>query len=78
MDESDSKNYKKIKGKRKKTNPLQGYISYVSNVLSSTWVRRPIQTNNGFERFVLGCRCNLLFNFRMFLVIIYLAYEAFK
>jgi hypothetical protein len=78
MDESDSKNYKKIKGKRKKDNLLQRYISYVSDVLSPTWVRRPIQTNNGSEWFILGCRCNLLLNFRMFLVILYLAYEVFK
>ncbi len=78
MDDGDSKKTQKIKRKREKINPIQGYLAYVSDVLSPLWVRRPIQINNGFEWFILGCRCSLLFNFRMFLVVVYLAYEAFK
>ena len=77
-DDSDRKNYKKVKGKREKDNFLQGYISNVSDVLSSTWVRRPFQNDNGYKWFILGRRCDFLFNFRVFLVILYLTYEAFK
>jgi hypothetical protein len=78
MDDGDSKNNQEVKRERKKVNTLQRYFSYVSNVFSSVWVRRPIQTDNGSKWFVLGCRCSLLFNFRMFLVVVYLTYEAFK
>lgn len=77
-EDSDRKNYKKVKRKGKKNDFIQGYISYVSDVLSSSWIRRPIQNDNGYKWFVLGRRCNFLFNFRVFLVIVYLVYEAFK
>ena len=78
MDGDDSEQNQKFKGKRKESNFLQRYISYVSDVLSPIWVRRVIQVNNGFDWFVLGSRYRFLFNFRMFLVIIYLTYETFK
>ena len=78
MDDGDSKNNQETKRKREKTNPLQGYLSYVSDVFSSAWVRCTLQANNGSERFILGCRCSFLLNFRLFLVAVYLTYEAFK
>lgn len=78
MDDGDSKNNQEAKRKREKTNPLQRYLAYVSDVFSSVWVRRTFQANNGSERFILGCRCSFLFNFRLLLVVIYLTYEAFK
>jgi hypothetical protein len=78
MDGDDSEQNQKFKAKRKESNFLQRYVSYVSDVLSPIWVRRVIQVNNGFNWFVLGSRYRFLFNFRMFLVIIYLTYETFK
>ena len=78
MDGDDSEQNQKFKAKRKESYFLQRYVSYVSDVLSPIWIRRVIQVNNGFNWFVLGSRYRFLFNFRMFLVIIYLTYETFK
>ena len=77
-DPGDSKNNQKIQRKREETNFLQRYVSNVSNVLSPIWVRRIVQVDNGFKWFILGSRYNFLFNFRVLLVIIYLAYETLK
>lgn len=74
----DGKQIKIIKRKRKEDNFLQGYVSYVRDVFSSIWVRRTVQTNNGFKWIILGCRHNFLFNFRLFLCLIYITYEIFK
>jgi hypothetical protein len=76
--DSDDKQIKKIKTKRKEVSFLQRHIFNVGNVFSSIWVRRIIQVNNGFEWFVLGCRYSFLFNFRLLLVIVYLLYEVNK
>jgi hypothetical protein len=78
MDEDDSEKNKQTKRQKPPSNFLQRYISNVSDVLSPIWVRRIIQVNNGFEWFILGSRYRFLFNFRMFLVILYLTYETFK
>lgn len=78
MDDGDSKNNKQIKKEKRKTSTLQRHIPNASDVLSSVWIRRSIQADNGFERFILGSRCGILFNFRLFLVILYIAYEVFK
>jgi hypothetical protein len=78
MDEDDSEENKQTKRQKSQVNFLQRYISNVSDVLSPIWVRRFIQVNNGFEWFILGIRYRFLFNFRMFLVILYLTYETFK
>ena len=78
MDPDGDKQNKEIKTKRAQNNFLQRYVFNVSNVLSPIWLRRPIQINNGFEWFVLGSRYRFLFYFRMFLVILYISYEAFK
>lgn len=74
----DGEQNKKIKRQEQKNSVLQRYISNVSDVLSPIWVRRVIQVNDGFNWFILGCRYRFLFNFRMFLVVVYLAYETFK
>lgn len=74
----DGESDKKFKRKREKDNFLKRYLANVSDVLSPIWVRRPIQIHNGSEWFILGCRYRFLFNFRMFLVVLYLAYETFK
>lgn len=77
-DPGDSKNNQKIQGKREKTNFLQRYVSNVSDVLSPIWVRRIVQIDNGSKWFILGSRYRFLFHFRLLLVVLYLAYEAFK
>ena len=77
-DPGDRKNNQKIQGKGKKTGPLQRYISNVSDVLSPVWLRRIVQINNGFEWFVLGSRYNFLFNFRLFLVVVFLIVQILK
>lgn len=78
MDEDDSEENQQVKKQRTKVNVLQRYISNVSDVLSPIWVRRFIQINNGCEWFILGSRYRFLFNFRMFLVVLYITYETFK
>jgi hypothetical protein len=78
MDEDDSEENQQTKKQEPPSNFLQRYITNVSDVLSPIWVRRTIQINNGFEWFILGSRYRFLFNFRMFLVILYITYETFK
>jgi hypothetical protein len=74
----DGEQNKKIKRKGKQVNFLQRYLANVSDVLSPIWVRRAFQIDDGGNWFILGRRYRFLFNFRMFLVVIYLAYETFK
>ena len=76
MDDDDSEQNKKTKRKKGASNVLQRYVAYVSDVLSPIWLRRLIQINDGNNWFILGSRYNFLFNFRVFLVILYLAYET--
>ena len=79
MDEGDSeKNNQKIRKQREQIDALSRYIIDAGNVFSTFWVRCTIQDYDGIDRFVLGCRRSVLFNFRLFLVIIYFAYEIFK
>ena len=79
MDDGDSeKNNKQIKGKGTSNDVLQRYITNVSDVLSTAWLRCTIQANDGTDRFVLGSRRYLLLNFRLFLVGIYIAFQTFK
>ena len=74
----DGEQNQKIKRQRQEINFLQRYISNVSDVLSPLWIRRPIQINNGCEWFILGSRYNFLFNFRLFLVVVFLIVQIFK
>jgi hypothetical protein len=78
MDPDGEKQIKKFDRKRKETSFLKRYVSNVGNDLSPIWVRRLIQTNHGLEWFLLGCRYRFLFNFRLFLVIFYITYQALK
>jgi hypothetical protein len=78
MDDGDSKENKQIKRKGTQVNFLQRYISNVSDVLSPLWIRRTIQINNGREWFILGSRYNFLFNFRLFLVVVFLIVQILK
>ena len=79
MDDGDSeKNNKEIRKQREQNDALQRYITNVSNVLSTFGVRCVVQANDGYNRLVLGSRRGLLLNFRLFLVVLYCAYEAIK
>jgi hypothetical protein len=79
MDDGDSeKNNKKIRKQREQIGALSRYIFNVGDVLSTIGVRCVVQANDGYNRLVLGSRRGLLLNFRLFLVVLYLAYETFK
>ena len=77
MDDGDTKT-KNIKRKGKTDSLCQRCIADVGNVFSAFWVRCALQTYNGYKRLVLDSRCGLLLNFRMFLVILYIAYSLSK
>lgn len=77
MSDCDTKT-ENIKTQTTSFKPLQRFIADVSNVLSTVWVRRTIQTDNGLERFILDSRRSFLLNFRLFLVILYITYTLFK
>jgi len=74
----DGEQNQKIKRQKQEISILQRYISNVSDVLSTSWIRCTIQADDGSDRFVLGSGRYLLLNFRMFLVVLYLAYETLK
>ena len=78
MDEDDSEKNKQIKRQNQPSNFIQRYITNVSDVLSTAWLRCTIQANDGTDRFVLGSRRYLLLNFRLFLVGVYISYEILK
>ena len=79
MDDGDSeKNNQKIRKQREQIDALSRYIFNVGDVLSTFGVRCVVQANDGYNRLVLGSRRGLLLNFRLFLVVLYLAYETFK
>ncbi len=79
MDEGDSeKNNQKIRKQREQITALQRYIFNAGDVLSTFGVRCVVQANDGYNRLILGSRRGILLNFRLFLVVLYLAYEAFK
>ena len=75
--DGDTKN-KNTKTKRKKNGLLQRLVADVGDVFSAFRLRCAFQTNNGYDGIVLGSRRCLLLNFRLFLVILYIAYETIK
>ena len=66
------------KKNKKKSVQNEGSISNVSDVLYALWVRFSVQAYNGLEWLILDSRYYILFNFRVFLAIIYLLYEMVK
>ena len=74
----DGEQNQKFKKQKQEISVLQRYISNVSDVLSTSWVRCTIQADDGSDRFVLGSRRYLLLNFRIFLVVLYITYETLK
>lgn len=79
MDDGDSeKNNQKIRKQREQIGALQRYIFNAGDVLSTLGLRCVVQANDGYNRLILGSRRGLLLNFRLFLVVLYLTYEAIK
>lgn len=78
MDADGDTKTQNIKRKRKEIGLLQRYIANVGNVLSALRLRSTFQNHNGYERFVLDSEYNFLLYFRLFLAIVYIAYETLK
>lgn len=68
----------KIKNQGNSFSFIQRYLAYVGDVLSPLWLRRIIQVNDGSNWFILGSRYRFLFNFRLFLVVLYILIEINK
>ncbi len=54
---------------------MERYIANVGDVFSPSWLRRAFQIDDGGNWLILGCRYNFLFNFRLFLVVLYLLFQ---
>jgi hypothetical protein len=78
MDPDGSKQIKKTERKTKEESIFKRYLINISDVLPTFWVRRIIQTDNGFKWFILDSRYNFLLHFRIFLVIVYILYAIIK
>lgn len=79
MDEGGSKkNNREITDESDPYSIVSRFISDVSNVFSTFGVRCAIQIYDGYHRLLLGSRRGILLNFRIFLVILYIAYEIYK
>lgn len=74
----DSEGDTKIKKQGEKINSLQRHLFNVGNVFLTLWVRCFVQANNGYDRILLGRRYYLLYNFRLFLVVLYCFHEINK
>jgi len=77
MSDGDSEN-KTIKTQKQKTGYIQRLIVDVGNVFSAIRLRCSFQNDNGLQRLILDSRRSFLFNFRLLLVIVYIAYTLFK
>ena len=78
MDDGDSKN-KTLKTIKRETNgAVQRFIFDASYVFSAPWLRRPIQINYGPDWIILGRGRRILFNFRLFLVVLYIIIKTIK
>jgi hypothetical protein len=76
MDESESKQKDRTTQDEGEPHSLmEKYIVNVSNVFSPSWLRRAFQIDDGNNWLILGCRYNFLFNFRLFLVVLYLFFQ---
>jgi len=75
--DGDTKN-QIIKREEKEISLLQRVITDVGDVFSAIRLRCSIQVDNGLNGFVLGSRRSFLLNFRIFLFILYIAYETIK
>lgn len=62
----------------KKTNKIKRSIYDARNVFSALWIRFSIQISNGGEWLILGGRHYILWNFRVFLAVIYFTFKTFE
>ncbi len=78
MDDGDSKNkiFKTIQ--KEASRIVQELIFDASYVLPAPWLRRPFQINYGPDWIILDRGRRILFNFRIFLFILYFIIEIFK
>lgn len=63
---------------QKKTRDLASDISDACNVLSTVWLRLPVQNDHGSNWIILDGRRGLLLPFRVFLGLLYITYEISK
>jgi len=77
MSDGDTKT-ETIKTQTNQISICEGCIADVGNVFSAFWLRCALQTYNGYKRLLLGSRLSFLFNFRLFLVILYITYTLSK
>jgi len=78
MDDSDINTTTKTWQQKTETENLQGSITYAGNVFSPAWVRRSVQSDNGFNWLVLDSRRRFLLYFRLFLASVYIIVEILK
>jgi hypothetical protein len=79
MDEGGSKkDFKQTSDEGDPLSIVSRCIFDAGNVFSTIGVRCAIQIYDGYHRLILGSRRGVLFNFRLLLVGLYIAYEAFK
>ncbi len=62
----------------KKTNKTKRSIFDACNVFPALWIRFFFQAGNGGEWLILGGRHYILWNFRMFLAVIYFTFKTFE
>lgn len=67
-----------MEGDSKKTKKTERTLFNVSDVLPTLWVRFPFQIDNGGKWVILGGRRYLLWNFRVFLALLYITFQAIK
>jgi len=66
-----------LQRQNKKIYFLQRYFPTISHVFSAVWLRLPLQADYGRYRFILGCRYNFLFPFRMLLALFYILVQIY-
>ena len=67
-----------MEGDSKKTKKTKRTFFNVGNVLPTFWIRLPFQVDNGGEWIILGGRRYLLLYFRVFLAVLYVAFQTAK
>jgi hypothetical protein len=67
-----------VKKDKKEAKSLKGSIIDARNVLFTIWVRLPIQATHGANWIILDSRRYFLWDFRLFLCLVYIAFQAIK
>jgi hypothetical protein len=69
---------KHVTKNKKKTKIPKGIILDACNVFPTIWIRRIVQADNGAKWIILDSRRYLLWNFRILLWVLYIAFQAIK